>query len=189
MRRSDNNIHPGDYRTVFTGVTSCFCHKNFIARFFIYFFIINNQNVQQWSLKVIANSSFAHIFCIFSRVRTVCVQIGRTSYGRTLFSNFGLNVRINKSETALHSNRLSKISSFSTKRTISFIENSKIFSETAWPLKAKFYVGPPWVGGTIFCSWHLGHMTKMAATPVYGKNPSKIFFSRTGRPIFTKLGM
>ena len=31
-------------------------------------------------------------------------------------------------------------------------------------------------------------MTKMAATPIYGKNPSKIF-SRTGRPIFTKLGM
>ena len=24
---------------------------------------------------------------------------------------------------------------------------------------------------------------------IYGKNPSKIFFSRTGRPIFTKLGM
>ena len=48
---------------------------------FSYFFIINNQNVQQWSLKVIANSSFTHIFCIFSRVRTVCVQIGRTSYG------------------------------------------------------------------------------------------------------------
>ena len=24
-----------------------------------------------------------------------------------------------------------------------------------------------------------GHMTKMAATPIYGKNPSKIFFSRT----------
>ena len=42
--------------------------------------------------QLIANSSFAHIFCIFSRVRTVCVQIGRTSYGRTLFSNFGLNV-------------------------------------------------------------------------------------------------
>ena len=32
-------------------------------------------------------------------------------------------------------------------------------------------------------------MTKMAATPIYGKNPSKIFFSRTGGPIFTKLGM
>ena len=67
---------------------------------------------------------------------------------------------------------------------------SKIFfSETAWPIKAKFYVEPPWVGGTVFCSRHLGHMTKMAATPIYGKNPSKIFFSRTGGPIFTKLGI
>ena len=63
------------------------------------------------------------------------------------------------------------------------------FSETAWPIKAKFYVEPPWVGGTIFCSRHLGHMTKMAAMPIYGKNPSKIFFSRTGRRISTKLGM
>ena len=67
---------------------------------------------------------------------------------------------------------------------------SKIFfSDTAEPIKAKFYVEPPWVGGTIFCSQLLGHMTKMAATPIYDKNPSKIFFSRTGGPIFTKLGM
>ena len=62
-------------------------------------------------------------------------------------------------------------------------------SPYAGPIKAKFYLEPPWVGGTIFCSRHLGHMTKMAATPIYGKNPSKIFFSRTGRRIFTKLGM
>ena len=48
---------------------------------------------------------------------------------------------------------------------------SKVFfSETAGPVKAKFYVEPPWVGGTLFCSRHLGHMTKMAATPIYGKN-------------------
>ena len=67
---------------------------------------------------------------------------------------------------------------------------SKIFfSETAGPIKAKFYVEPPWVGGTIFCSRYLGNMTKMAATPICGKNPSKIYFSRTGGPIFTKLGM
>ena len=67
---------------------------------------------------------------------------------------------------------------------------SKIFSsETTWPIKAIFYVEPPCVGGTKVCSRHLGHMTKMAATPIYGKNPSKIFFSRTGGPIFTKLGM
>ena len=63
------------------------------------------------------------------------------------------------------------------------------FSKTAWPIKAKFYVEPPWEGGTKVCSRHLGHMTNMAATPIYGKNPSKIFFSRTGGPIPTKLGM
>ena len=63
------------------------------------------------------------------------------------------------------------------------------FSETAWQIKAKFYVEPSWVRGTKVCSGHLGHMTKMAATPIYGKNPSKIFFSRTSWLIFTKLGM
>ena len=67
---------------------------------------------------------------------------------------------------------------------------SNIFSsETAWPIKAKFYVEPPWEGGTKIYINGPGHMTKMAATPIYGKNPSKIFFSRTGGPIFTKLGM
>ena len=66
---------------------------------------------------------------------------------------------------------------------------SNIFSsETAWPIKAKFYVEPPWEGGTKVYINGPGHMTKMAATPIYGKNPSKIF-SRTGGPIFTKLGM
>ena len=45
---------------------------------------------------------------------------------------------------------------------------SKIFfSETAGPIKAKFYVEPPWAGGMIFYLRHLGHMTKMAATPIY----------------------
>ena len=34
-----------------------------------------------------------------------------------------------------------------------------------------------------------GHMTKMAAMPIYGKNSSKIFFSGTGGPISMKLGM
>ena len=71
-------------------------------------------------------------------------------------------------------------SSLSSSLTISNI----FFSATAWPIKAKFYVEPPWVGGTKVCLY----MTKMAARPIYGKNPSKIF-SRTSRPIFTKLGM
>ena len=30
---------------------------------------------------------------------------------------------------------------------------------------------------------------KMAAMPIYGKNPSKVFYSRTGGFISTKLGM
>ena len=34
-----------------------------------------------------------------------------------------------------------------------------------------------------------GHMTKMTTMPIYGKNPSKFFFSRTTGPISTKLGM
>ena len=34
-----------------------------------------------------------------------------------------------------------------------------------------------------------GHMTKMAAMPIYGKIPSKVFFSRTDRPISMKLCM
>ena len=33
------------------------------------------------------------------------------------------------------------------------------------------------------------HITKMAAMPIYGKNPSRIFFSGTGGPISKKLGM
>ena len=34
-----------------------------------------------------------------------------------------------------------------------------------------------------------GRMTKMASMPIYGKNPSKIFFSGTGGLISKKLGM
>ena len=36
---------------------------------------------------------------------------------------------------------------------------------------------------------NLGHMTKMAALPIYGKNPSKIIFSETNRLISRKLGV
>ena len=43
-------------------------------------------------------------------------------------------------------------------------------SETALPIKAKFYVEPPWEGGTKVCINGPGHMTKMATMPIYGKN-------------------
>ena len=42
-------------------------------------------------------------------------------------------------------------------------------SGTAWPIKAKFYVEPPWEGGTKVYINGPGHMTKMAAMPIYGK--------------------
>ena len=48
---------------------------------------------------------------------------------------------------------------------------SNMFStETAWPIKAKFYMEPPWEGGTKVYINGPGHMTKMAAMPIYGKN-------------------
>ena len=34
-----------------------------------------------------------------------------------------------------------------------------------------------------------GHMTKMAAMAINSQKPSKIFFSRTRRPMILKLGM
>ena len=42
-----------------------------------------------------------------------------------------------------------------------------------WPVKAKFYVKHLKDGETNVYIDNLGHMTKMAAMPIYGKNPSK----------------
>ena len=44
-------------------------------------------------------------------------------------------------------------------------------------------------GGTKVCSNVPGHMTKMVVMPIYGKNPLKIFFSRTRRSMTLGLGM
>ena len=45
---------------------------------------------------------------------------------------------------------------------------SNIFSsETTGPIEAKFDMEPPWDGGTKICSNGPGHMTKMAAMPIY----------------------
>ena len=49
----------------------------------------------------------------------------------------------------------------------------RFFLETASPFEAKCYVEPPWDGGTIVWSIGLGHMTKMAAMPIYCKNLKK----------------
>ena len=58
------------------------------------------------------------------------------------------------------------------------------FSETACPIKAKFYVEPSWVGGTKFCLRHQGHVTKMATTPIYGKKNFKNLLLQNQRSDF-----
>ena len=66
---------------------------------------------------------------------------------------------------------------------------SKIFlSETALPIKAKLYMKHLLEVGNNVYIINPCHMTKMAAMPIYVKNPSKIV-SGTGGPISTKLGM
>ena len=42
--------------------------------------------------------------------------------------------------------------------------------ETARPTEAKFHVEPPWDGGMKVCSNGPGHMTNMAARPIYDRN-------------------
>ena len=83
--------------------------------------------------------------------------------------------------------RLSVVRPSSVRRRPPF---SKIFfSETARPIKAKFYMKHLWEGGTNVFINNPGHLTKMAAMPIYVKNPSKFFFSGTTGPISTKLGI
>ena len=66
-----------------------------------------------------------------------------------------------------------------------FTISNVFFSKTTLPIKVKFYMEPPWEGGTKVCINGLGHMTKMAAIPIHTlKN-----FSRTRSPMILKLGM
>ena len=66
---------------------------------------------------------------------------------------------------------------------------SNIFSEITRPFKFEFHMKTLWDAGTKVCSNGPGHMTKMVATPIYGKNPLKIFFSITRWPMTLGLGM
>ena len=77
----------------------------------------------------------------------------------------------------------------SVRPSASFTMHKDLLLRNRWSDRSQILCGASLGRGTIFCSRHLGHMTKMAAKPIYGKNPSKIFFSRTGGPIFTKLSM
>ena len=63
-----------------------------------------------------------------------------------------------------------------------------ICCKAARPIEAKFHVELLWVGKVKGCSKGPGHVTKMAAMPITGKNPLKIF-SKTRRPITFELGI
>ena len=56
-------------------------------------------------------------------------------------------------------------------------------NQTSSPLKPLGQLKP------YVCINNPGHMTKMAAMPIYSKAPSKVFSSRTDGPILTTLGM
>ena len=43
-------------------------------------------------------------------------------------------------------------------------------SKTAGLIKTKLHVEPLLDRGMTVCSWDVGHMIKMAAMPIYGKN-------------------
>ena len=67
----------------------------------------------------------------------------------------------------------------------------KHLSETPWPISAKFHVQPPHApreGITKVCINGLGHMTEMAAMPIYDKNLQKSSSIELS-PIIFKLGM
>ena len=58
-----------------------------------------------------------------------------------------------------------------------------VFSEITWPIELKFHMKTPYDRLAIIYTNCSSHMTKMATTPIYGKNPLNIFFSGTKRPM------
>ena len=64
-----------------------------------------------------------------------------------------------------------------------------VFSETIGPIELKFHMKTPYNKLKKIYANCFGHMTKMADMLIYGKNPLKIFFSRTRRPMTLGLGM
>ena len=51
-----------------------------------------------------------------------------------------------------------------------------VFSQSIGPIELKFHVKTPYDKLARIYTKYFGHMTKMAAMPIYGKNLLKIFF-------------
>ena len=63
----------------------------------------------------------------------------------------------------------------------------KTTRQTIGPIELKFHVKIPYAKLAKIYTKYFGHMTKMTAMPIYGKNSLKIF--RTRRPVTLGLGM
>ena len=64
-----------------------------------------------------------------------------------------------------------------------------VSSETTWPFELKFHMMTSYDRLAKIYTNCTGHMTKMATTPIYSKNPVYVFFSGTKKPMALGLGM
>ena len=64
-----------------------------------------------------------------------------------------------------------------------------VSSETTRPFELKFHMKTPYDRLAKICTKCTSHMTKIATTPIYGKNPLNVFFSGTKRPMALGPGM
>ena len=64
-----------------------------------------------------------------------------------------------------------------------------VSSETTMPFELKFHMKTSYYRLAKIYTNCTGHMTKMATTPIYGKNPLNVFFSGSRRPMALGLGM
>ena len=60
--------------------------------------------------------------------------------------------------------------------------------QTTRPIELKLHMKTPYDRLAKIYTNCTGHMTKMATTPIYGKNPLNILFSGTKRPVALELG-
>ena len=63
-----------------------------------------------------------------------------------------------------------------------------VSSETTRPFELKFHMKTPYDRLAKIYTNCTGHMTKMATSPIYSKNPLNVFLSGTKRPMALGLG-
>ena len=80
-----------------------------------------------------------------------------------------------------------KVISWPWPKAIYVLKLKHAFLRNKWAVFKQILFLSFWVHGNDFL-YDAGHMNKMAAMPIYGKNPSKIFFTRTGWSISMKFG-